>query len=265
MQETQQPKNETLRIKSDGEDVDIDLTGTGTGGVLSISNSNIDFGYVKVGSYTLIDIVLSNTGNKALTINNINTGSLGSAFGIDLTTPVTLNPGDSVSFKVKFSPTTTGFYTGNFIVESTAGNKTVYVKGHGVQTNITLSTTTIDFGDVSIGERKVLSLVIENNSDVDVTIKDIVDINSPFELDSAPSFPYKISPSDKLVLKVAFSPSYYGTFNQSFNIVTDIGNLTVQLTGTGKATDIHITPVSIDFGKVTVGSSASQNVVTFSL
>ncbi len=253
-------KNETLSIKSDGGDVDIDLTGTGTGGVLSISNSNIDFGYVKVGSYALIDVILSNTGNKALTINNINTGSLGSAFSIDLTTPVTLNPGDSVSFKVKFSPTTTAFYTGSFTVESTAGNKTVYVKGHGVQTNITLSATTIDFGDVSIGERKVLSLVIENNSDVDVIIKDIVDINSPFELDSAPSFPYKLSPSDKLVLKVAFSPSSYGTFNQPFDIVTDSGDITVQLTGTGKATDIYITPVSIDFGRVTVGSSAYQNI-----
>jgi len=110
------------------------LKGTGKGGILSVSNTDLNFGFVKNGSFSLKEVVITNAGNENITINSINTTNLNpgsqTVFHINgiPASPVSLNPGDSLTLQIKFSPANSTTYTGSFTIESTVGNKTTHLK-----------------------------------------------------------------------------------------------------------------------------------------
>ena len=76
---------------------------------------------------------LANTGNYRVSVSQINMSAAGfSATGFAL--PLTLAAGQSTSFSVTFTPTTSGFFSGSVTVSSSATNPSLIVSlaGSGV-------------------------------------------------------------------------------------------------------------------------------------
>jgi hypothetical protein len=84
----------------------ITLAGAGqtAGPGITVNPSSINFGPVVVGGSFSQNILVTNTGNQPL---NISAASVtGTGFTISgLTTPVTVNPGQSINFSARFAPT----------------------------------------------------------------------------------------------------------------------------------------------------------------
>lgn len=113
----------------------IPLTGTGVSPIaqLSASPASLSFGSITTGTSGMQTVTLANTGNSSVSISQINMSAAGfSATGFAL--PLTLAAGQSTSFSVTFTPTTSGFFSGSVTVSSNATNPSLIVSlaGSGV-------------------------------------------------------------------------------------------------------------------------------------
>jgi hypothetical protein len=91
---------------------------------LSVNASSVPFGNVEIGSVSTQTVTLTSTGGVAVTISSIAlTGTGFMASGVS--TPLTINPGQSANLNLVFSPKTSGNFTGQITITSNASNGTI--------------------------------------------------------------------------------------------------------------------------------------------
>ena len=111
-----------LVIESDSPAGDsiVALNGTATAPAtpkLVLSSGSVDFGNVTVNTTTMQSLTLSSIGTDAVTIHSVApTGDGFSIFGASF--PVTLNPMQSLTLRVQFSPRTIGAANGRLVIAS---------------------------------------------------------------------------------------------------------------------------------------------------
>jgi hypothetical protein len=101
--------------------------------ILNSSASSLTFGNVNVSSTTTQNVTLTNSGNSTLTVSGVTLAGAGfSASGVS--TGLILNPGQTVTQAVAFSPSGAGSITGNMTVASNASNSpdAITISGTGV-------------------------------------------------------------------------------------------------------------------------------------
>jgi len=84
-----------------------------------------------------------------------------------------------------------------------------------------------------------------------------------FKLMNFPATPFTISPGDSRVVTVRFQPTQLGLYFPSLKISSndpDENPISVTLMGTAVETDVIVTPRSINFGNVCVGSNSEQTI-----
>lgn len=133
---------------------------------------------------------------------------------------------------------------------------------------ITVTPIALNFGRVSVGAAKQLSVVITNSSTAALTLTDSVgQLSSPFVADSG----YGPASLDSGVSKrvyISFHPLYSGQFSDSLVITSNADSahqrIIVYLSGTGFIPDtvarILVTPTIVDFGIVYTGQSNPKTV-----
>lgn len=100
---------------------------------LSVSSTSVNFGNVVSGQTAMRSITFSSTGNQPVTISSLSiAGSLFTASGV--TTPLTLNPGQSAQLTLSFDSIHVSSFTGALTIasNSSAGNVTVNMSGSGI-------------------------------------------------------------------------------------------------------------------------------------
>ena len=103
-------------------------------GTLSVAPASLSFGSVLVGSSASQNLTLSSTGSAAVTVNSITAGGAGYSLS-GATFPLTLNPGQTATLAVHFSPTSAGTQPGQLTVSgsSSAGStSSVGLTGTGI-------------------------------------------------------------------------------------------------------------------------------------
>src|SRR6202035_547070 len=100
-----------------------------------------------------LTVTLTNSGGTSVAISAL--AATGSGFTVSgLTLPATLTTGQSVSFSVKFSPTSSGSATRSLAITSNASNSTLNVplSGTGLTPGqLTSTPTSLSFGNVTTG------------------------------------------------------------------------------------------------------------------
>jgi len=135
----------TLAISSNASDssLPIALSGMGTtaAGQLTASPASLSFGNVSVGSSSTQNGTLSASGSS-VTVSSVSSNNSQFAIG-GIGLPITIPAGQSVPFKVTFSPLVTGTVSGSISVVSNASTSTIAeaVSGSGqaVQHSVSLS------------------------------------------------------------------------------------------------------------------------------
>ena len=129
---------------------------------------------------------------------------------------------------------------------------------------LSLVSTTLDFGSVTAGSSKTMTVNATNSGSGPITVSSVTISTKYFSLMS-PSLPATVAAGASLPVSVKFSPNATGTFTANVTITSDAQNsvTNLSLTGTGTAApegQLSSNPTSEDFGSLTVGSQQSKTI-----
>jgi hypothetical protein len=116
------------------------------------------------------------------------------------------------------------------------------------------------FGKVEVGSSKSFSIKLTNTGTKSLSIRSKSKQGSEFWFGHFP-LPITLKPGKTVLLPIVFKPTAIGHVTGSFTLVSAT-SLSMPVTGTGSPV-LTVTPSTLNFGKVTVGKSASL-AVTFS-
>ena len=109
----------------------------GPSAVLSVSDRNLSFGDVTVGTATSQLVSLTNIGTANLKISSVSVS--GQGYSVSGGSNKTLTPAQSVTISVNFGPSTSGFAGGSLAIKSDASNPMVNVGISGIGVTSALS------------------------------------------------------------------------------------------------------------------------------
>lgn len=241
----------------------VSLSGTGAQAVssnIAASPGSVSFGSVPVGATATVPETLTNSGNSSVTVSQASIAGTGFSMN-GLSLPVTLNPGQGVTFSVSFAPPTPSSDTGNLTISSNATQATLNVglTGTGVAAGaLAASPSSVSFGSIQVGQSAAGSLTITNSGGQPVSISQASTTGAGFSV-SGLSLPLTLAPAQRFTFGVAFAPLVGGSVTGSVSLTSDASNptLAIPLSGTGTAPGQLGSTASLSFGSVTISTSKS--------
>jgi len=226
----------------------------------------VTFGTVAVGKTAARQETLKNSGGSTLTITNL--GITGPGFSAQgWTLPLTLAPGQSKAGTLAFTPGSTGVKTGTLTISWTSRDHShvlnVALSGTAVASGqLTSNPTSLNFGSVQPGSNKTLSDTLSNSGAAALTISQIAPSGAGFSF-SGIILPVTLSPGQSFTFNVTFAPlsSSTGTINGALSISSNAVNSSVSIPLSGTTVtpgQLAVSPGSLSFGNVTVGSSLKK-------
>ncbi len=244
----------------------IPLSGTGSAQVLQLtpSTTSLSFGSQALNASATQSVTLTNTGNSAVSISQVNVA--GSGFVLSGSAPlVTLSAGQAASFSVTFTPTTAGSATGSASVVSTAANSplSISLSGLGVQPQISVVPGSVSFGTVTVGQTNSQTVTLSNPGTANLNVTQFAGPGTGFGLTGL-ALPLTLAPGKSTAFTVSFTPTSGTSSSSSLTLVSNAPNspTTIPLGGTGLAPVLQLTPSTtlLSFGSETLNASATQSV-----
>jgi hypothetical protein len=252
----------TINSNASNATLSVPLSGTGvTQGQLGSNPTSFSFGNVQVGTSKSLTGTLTNSGGANVTISAASPS--GTGFSLSGLAPgLTLAAGQSTSFTVLFSPSTSGAANGSVNITSNGinPNLSIPLSGAGVtQGTLTANPTSLAFGNVQVGSSTSLSETLTNTGGSSLTISAAAASGTGFSLSGlAPGLTLATGQSTSFT--VTFNPSASGAASGNVS-VTSTGSdssLSIPLSGTGMMQgSLAANPTSIAFGSVQVGTPKS--------
>lgn len=240
----------------------IALTGAGTQAGLSSTPTSVSFGNVAVGTSGSASVSLSNTGSASVTVSQASVTGTGFTI-VGSPTGQTIQPGQSISFTTKFSPTSAGNANGAISVASNAPNSpmTIPLTGIGTQPGLASTPTSVSFGKVVVGANGSASVNLSNTGSASVTISQASVTGTGFSLVASPAG-QTIQPGQSFSFTAEFSPTSVGNATGSISVASDAPNspMTIALTGTGTEPGLAVSPTGVNFKGVVVGNRATATL-----
>lgn len=136
--------------------------------------------------------------------------------------------------------------------------------GSGPTVSATVSPNSLSFGSATVGSTSSKTVTVTNTGTANLVISAINITGSAFSVPGL-SFPLTIAPGASYTANVNFTPQTVGSVSGSASVVSNLANspTAVALSGTGVSSPVgilNVSPASVSFGNVNVGSSASQNL-----
>jgi trimeric autotransporter adhesin len=262
----------------------VGLSGTATAAAAPVAaiSAALVFGSLNVGSTsTAQTVTLSNTGNAALTLGTLSTGS--ADFTINGGTCVaggTVAVAGNCTVNVSFTPTTAGARSANLtITHNAAGlSSSAGLSGTGVALSavIGLSPTTLSFSQTLNAASAAQTVTVSNTGNAALVL-------SALSLSGAQASEYQIATGTTCVvggvtggsvlantsclLKLVFTPTATGARSASLNLTHNASGSpsSIALNGTGTATPqpaISLNAASLTFASQTLGSVSTAQTVT---
>src|SRR5208337_2556304 len=186
-----------------------------------------------------------------------------------MTMPMGLATGQGGSFSVSVNPTSAGAITGTLTMQGDGGSSPVVVNlsatGVTPEPQLSLSTTAVSFGSVSVGSTGSSSLIISNAGTADLRVSLLTLSGADFGI-SGITTPTTISAGQNAPVTLTFKPTLAGAVSGSLTITSNdptTPSAVVSLTGTGSSTavgQLSANPASVSFGSVSTSSSATQQI-----
>ena len=246
------------------------LTSAVAGAQTTVSPTTVNFGNVVVGTSSAAHTVLfKNTGSASITLTTVSVGS-GTPYSLGSSSTCiathTVAPGGACTAIVTLSPTALGAQpAGTLTIDSTAttgGTQTVALSGTGVNASV-LSATSINFGNIPVGETSnAAGFYLTNYALTPITISSI-SVPAPYAVASGGTCGSTLGAQLNCSILVKFAPTSLGAAPATVTVSTSATNspLTLPVTGDG-VTPTAVTPTSLNFGSVVVGTTSAIKSVT---
>ncbi len=263
------PGTLTITHNSVGGPQTIQLGGTGIiRSDLSVSPLQVNFpGNTIIGQTAGPQtLTLQNTSSQPVSISSVSITP--SVFAISGNTcPATLSPGASCTISETFTPIAEGPVSGSLtIVHSGAGNpQVVSLSGTGV-TQLRFTPVPVNFGDQQVGSTSAWHyLSVGNNTNSPVTIQS-VSVSGDFQIaqNPCPMAPAQLQGFFGCAIQLTFTPSVLGTHTGRLTLTASDSPTPheIPLAGNGVSDGLEISPASLNFGDVLVGSSSPWQSLT---
>ena len=243
----------SLRIVTTGTAVAGTLTATvltGVGPSIDLTPA-IDFGNVTVGQSRDMLLTVRNLGTAVLTVNSITSSNA------QFTAPLAAVPfpvavAGQVSITLRFTPAAGGVQSGTVTIGSSDAGRpnavmTVQGTGAGASANPAITIIrTLDFGAVSVGQARDLSLSARNTGGSTLTVTTISSSNPQFVVTS-PARPFSVAAGAEQAITVRFAPTAAGAQSATLTLATNdpaLPSVAVSVTGSGDAGGARIITVS---------------------
>jgi len=130
----------------------------------------------------------------------------------------------------------------------------------GPSGNLVLASATLDFGDVTPGTSKTLTVTATNSGNTTVNVSS-ASVSTKYFAMASPTLPVSLAAGASTTLSISFTPNAAAKFSATLSISSDAsnGNQTLSLSGTGSGL-LALNPASEAFGSVIVGATKSQAV-----
>jgi Abnormal spindle-like microcephaly-assoc'd, ASPM-SPD-2-Hydin len=234
----------------------IALTGAGTQAGLASTPPSVSFGNVAVGTSGSASVSLSNSGSASVTISQAKVSGTGFAM-VGSPTGQTIQPGQSISFTTKFSPTSAGNATGTISVASNAPNSpmTIPLTGAGTQPGLASTPASVSFGKVVVGASGSASVNLSNTGSASVTISQASVTGTGFSMVGSPTG-QTIPPGQSFSFTAQFSPTSVGNATGTISVASNASNspMTIALTGAGTVPGLGVSPGAVNFKGIVVGN-----------
>lgn len=261
-----------VRISSndpDTEIVTIELSGTGaqqTPAKIAVDPLEIDFDTVAVNYEVVKWLSITNIGQERLEITDVYSNDPQFRVTIE---EFSLNSGYQKYIPVYFKPSDEGVIHGDVFIDSNdPSDETVRIPLSGMgrlakEPEIYTYPTTVEFGTIAVGDSGIQTLLVKNQGEKKLTIKNIISNNEQF---------YSVQKNIVLgaletrYLQLVFKPGSSGSVVTDLTIRSDAVNdtaRTVTLQGAGRtpiAQKIHWNPEELDFGSIPIGSALKKSV-----
>jgi hypothetical protein len=246
----------------------------GTGGVPAVSFSpmSLAFGNQAVGTTSPAQIItLTNIGNAALIATIGVAGTNASDFAQTNTCGSSVAAGANCTISVTFTPSGSGTRTASLnITDNAPGSpQTVSLTGTGTSPVVGLSATSLAFGSQSVGTTSPAQTVsLSNTGGAALSISSIaVTGTNASDFAQTNTCGSTVAAGANCTISVTFKPSASGTRTASLSITDNASGSpqTVSLSGTGAAAAapvVNLSPTSLDFGNLAVGTTSSPQIVT---
>jgi hypothetical protein len=252
----------TIKFSSNASNASLQLEVEGAGvssEPVTASPTIASFGQVAIGSSSTVPVVLTNARSWNVTLSALQITGVGFSMS-GPTFPLTLSAGQSVTLNVAFAPQSVGTTGGSLLVSGPG--LAVPLTGTGAAPGqLTANPGSLTFANVQVGSSTSLSETVTNTEASTVTISQANLTGAVFSI-SGLSLPVRLTPNQSVTFTATFKPTAAGTTSGSLSIVSNASNspLNIALSGTGTAAgQLAVTPTSLSFGSVVVGSNSSLN------
>jgi len=218
----------------------------------SVSPTSLNFPSTPVGSSSTQTFTITNTGMSMLS------GSVGESCTSFSVSPSAYNlfPGQTQTFTVTFAPTSSGTKTCTISTGSACANVSCTgVASGGPTTGCIVTPTALNFGAVPVGGSSSQTFTI-TNAGTGIMAGSVMESCSSFSV--SPNF-YFLGAGASITVTVTFTPTSSGS--KTCTVVTSGTCADVVCSGIGGGTPTptcSVTPTSLSFPSIPVGSSSSQ-------
>jgi hypothetical protein len=229
--------NLSLLVSGTKTSVDAALSGTGVSPAALIATSmNLRFRPLAVGATQTLTETLQNQGGSKVTV--FQAWLTGTAFSIaGPTLPVTLEPGQTMSFGVNFAPKVEGQFIGSASFISDASDSSLMVSFDGSATGtlgqLIVGSGAVNLGTVALGHRTTGTGTLTAKG-ASVTITDANSGGSEFAI-SGLKFPLTVSAGQSVKFRVTFDPRASGIASANASFASSAENSPTPATFIGKA------------------------------
>jgi hypothetical protein len=244
------------------------MSGTGTGApaaAITVSPASLTFASQTVGTTSGPQtITVTNTGSASAAVSVVTASG---DFGRASTCSSSLAVGSSCSITVAFTPTATGPRTGSVTFTAAGIARTIGLTGQGVAPTLpfTYSPTALDFGVVSNGTVVTKTVTLTNSGTTPLTLQ-ILPLTSPGTQDYVVTNKCggQVPTASSCTLDISFEGHTVGNWVTSYNgelanFSIDGTTHSVTLSATSYVVPPAISPTSMNFGSVQVGSLSDPN------
>jgi len=254
----------SVNDNASGSPQTVALSGSGIAAAASLLPASLTFATRLVGTTSPAQSVkLRNTGPVVLNISSIaTTGDYAQTHNCG----ASLGAGASCNINVRFTPTATGTRSGGLSVTDDASDspQTVALSGNGIAPAAELSPASLTFASQLVGTTSdAQSVTLSNAGSAVLNISSIKTAGNYTQTNNCGA---NLDAGTSCIINVSFKPSAAGTRSGTLS-VTDNASGSPQkaaLTGTGVTPAVGLTPTSLNFGKIPVGTTSAPKSVTLS-
>ncbi|MFT3947011.1 MAG: CARDB domain-containing protein [Agriterribacter sp.] len=202
--------------------------------LMAVTPDTLSFGSVPTGITVERALVIKNNSTSSQTVNSINTGT---GFTTDAVLPITINAGKADTIKVSFTPTNVAAYLDSVVLTTSSGKYTSVLTGNGIAQTYSWLISPINgysYGNVVLNNSASYTFTIYNNSNVPVTLSNVISGNAAFVPIFTPGT--VIAANNTLSLPVVFTPATVGQYSTQIKIVSStagVDSATVVVNGNG--------------------------------